>query len=114
MQHLPVPPSIIPSQTSQMAEADEHANLTVQCRASGHPKPTVSWRREDGAPIKLNGNHELSATPIAKNVDNLDIAENAKDTGVSEKSGVLKSSKCAIYLEYYSIIAKRVLIGKCL
>lgn len=33
----------------------EHANVSLQCKANGHPRPTISWRREDGEPIRLTG-----------------------------------------------------------
>lgn len=29
----------------------ENSNLTLTCRASGNPSPTIEWRREDGRPI---------------------------------------------------------------
>jgi hypothetical protein len=38
-----------------VAEVIEKSNVTLQCKASGHPKPTIGWRREDGEPIKLTG-----------------------------------------------------------
>lgn len=38
-----------------MAEVVEHSNVTIQCKANGHPRPTISWRREDGEPIRLSG-----------------------------------------------------------
>ena len=40
-----------------MAEALESSNVSLQCKASGHPRPTIGWRREDGEPIKLRGDH---------------------------------------------------------
>ena len=50
-----VPPSIIEAQSSQAAEVAEHSNVSIQCKASGQPKPIVTWRRSDGAPIRLVG-----------------------------------------------------------
>lgn len=50
-----VPPRIIEAQTTQMAEIAEHFNVSIQCKANGHPRPSIVWRREDGQPIRLNG-----------------------------------------------------------
>lgn len=50
-----MPPRIIESQTTQVAEITEHSNVSIQCKAHGHPRPSVVWRREDGLPIRLNG-----------------------------------------------------------
>uniref|UniRef100_A0A6G1S8R6 Lachesin n=1 Tax=Aceria tosichella TaxID=561515 RepID=A0A6G1S8R6_9ACAR len=50
-----VPPSLIETESTQVAEVMEHSNVSLQCKASGHPKPTIGWRREDGEPIKLIG-----------------------------------------------------------
>lgn len=33
-----------------VAEGD---NATLWCRATGHPTPRITWRREDGGPIIL-------------------------------------------------------------
>lgn len=33
----------------------ENTSATLSCRASGHPSPTITWRREDGRPILLDG-----------------------------------------------------------
>lgn len=58
-----VPPTITESQTSQVAQALEHTNVSIQCKASGHPRPTITWQREDGSPIRLNGRFEGDLRP---------------------------------------------------
>ena len=35
--------------------AREGENVTLSCEATGHPKPLIVWRREDGDAILLNG-----------------------------------------------------------
>lgn len=52
---LKVPPTIVESQTSQAVDVIEHSNAIIQCKADGHPKVNISWRRDDGLPIKLKG-----------------------------------------------------------
>lgn len=56
-----MPPKITEAQTTQVAEIAEHTNVSIQCKASGHPKPSISWRREDGSPIRLNGQYQSPA-----------------------------------------------------
>ncbi|RZF47878.1 hypothetical protein LSTR_LSTR007875 [Laodelphax striatellus] len=50
-----VPPDIKNEGTSSDTEVAEGANVTLRCNASGVPKPKVTWKREDGAHIKLKG-----------------------------------------------------------
>ncbi|KAJ8718338.1 hypothetical protein PYW08_002575 [Mythimna loreyi] len=48
-----VPPDIINEETSADVSAQELDNVTLICRASGHPPPKITWRREDHEPILL-------------------------------------------------------------
>lgn len=36
----------------------EGSNVTLKCSATGSPPPTITFRREDGEPIKLPGGLE--------------------------------------------------------
>lgn len=38
-----------------MVEAIEYTNVSIQCKADAHPRATITWRRDDGSPIKLRG-----------------------------------------------------------
>ncbi|CAH2040507.1 unnamed protein product, partial [Iphiclides podalirius] len=50
-----VPPMIIDNMTSTDMVVREGINVTMYCRATGHPEPYVMWRREDGQEFSCNG-----------------------------------------------------------
>jgi len=49
-----VPPDIDYLKTSKDVVVQEGENVTLVCKASGHPKPRITWRREDGENIIRN------------------------------------------------------------
>ncbi|KAG8314905.1 hypothetical protein J6590_082195 [Homalodisca vitripennis] len=46
-----VPPDILNDETSSDMSVQEGENSTLICQATGHPKPRILWRREDGEGI---------------------------------------------------------------
>lgn len=48
-----VPPDIVYDDTSGDLAVAEGDNATLWCRATGHPIPRITWKREDGSPIIL-------------------------------------------------------------
>lgn len=52
------PPNIIDAETSNDVVTKEGDNVSLTCRADGHPRPYIIWRREDGKGI-LFGNWEV-------------------------------------------------------
>lgn len=55
---LAVPPDIDDSRTSRDYTVTEGDNVTLTCEATGHPKPQILWRREDGHHISFPDEHQ--------------------------------------------------------
>ncbi|XP_028896009.2 neurotrimin isoform X2 [Zeugodacus cucurbitae] len=54
-----IPPDIINEETSGDMMVPEGGSAKLVCRARGHPKPKITWRREDGREIiARNGAHQ--------------------------------------------------------
>lgn len=49
-----VPPNIEDYQTSSDAIVREGANVSLTCKATGSPKPNISWKRDDNSLISVN------------------------------------------------------------
>ncbi|KAK1137145.1 hypothetical protein K0M31_001670, partial [Melipona bicolor] len=49
-----VPPNIEDYQSSSDVIVREGANVSLTCKATGSPKPTISWKRDDGSKISIN------------------------------------------------------------
>ncbi|XP_043261860.1 lachesin [Colletes gigas] len=52
--HVTVPPNIEDFQTSSDAIVRENSNVSLTCKASGSPKPHISWKRDDASNITIN------------------------------------------------------------
>lgn len=48
-----IPPDIMDLDDSADDSAKENSDLRLRCRATGTPKPVITWRREDGKNITL-------------------------------------------------------------
>ncbi|XP_024937931.1 lachesin isoform X2 [Cephus cinctus] len=53
-----IPPDIMDDESADGLVAHEGGNIKLQCVATGTPKPTVTWKREDGANITLRGDRQ--------------------------------------------------------
>lgn len=54
-----IPPDIVNEETSGDMMVPEGGSAKLVCRARGHPKPKITWRREDGREIiARNGAHQ--------------------------------------------------------
>ncbi|XP_054160630.1 lachesin-like [Oppia nitens] len=47
-----VPPDFINADTSTDVMVRENLNVTLKCKAKGHPQPRLMWRREDNQPLE--------------------------------------------------------------
>ena len=50
-----IPPDIVYEETSGDMMVPEGGSAKLVCKAKGHPKPKIVWRREDGSEIILRG-----------------------------------------------------------
>ncbi|EEB12428.1 lachesin precursor, putative [Pediculus humanus corporis] len=55
MKKVVIPPDIIYEETSGDLMVPEGGSAKLVCKARGHPKPKVVWRREDGGDIIVRG-----------------------------------------------------------
>lgn len=49
-----MPPDIDDTETSSDVTVSEGENVTLTCKATGHPSPRILWRREDGDHLQLH------------------------------------------------------------
>ncbi|XP_057327938.1 protein amalgam-like [Microplitis mediator] len=62
-----VPPDIVyGDETSKDLSVSEGENVTLNCQATGTPKPRVSWRREDGQHILIRNSTSFSSSYSGK------------------------------------------------
>ncbi|XP_063697790.1 lachesin-like [Culicoides brevitarsis] len=52
--HVVVPPNIDDSLSSSDVIVREGTNVTLRCKATGSPMPTVKWKRDDNSKIAIN------------------------------------------------------------
>lgn len=58
-----VPPDIVyGDETSKDLSVSEGENVTLNCQATGTPKPRVSWKREDGQHILIRNSTSFSSS----------------------------------------------------
>ena len=55
-----VPPRIEDSMSSGDKVRTEGSNVTLECAANGSPKPTVTWKREDGLDITIDRSKNIT------------------------------------------------------
>ncbi|XP_045135901.1 neurotrimin-like [Portunus trituberculatus] len=64
-----VPPDIIDKESSGDITVREGQDVTLTCRAKGHPAPNITWRREDNRDILLNTAQRSRASGAQGNSD---------------------------------------------
>lgn len=50
---IPVPPDITDETSSSDVTVKEGEDALLYCSANGHPKPRITWRREDGSYVTV-------------------------------------------------------------
>ena len=51
-----MPPNIVDRGTpGEEIVAKEGSNVSLACRATGHPEPNITWKKEDGSEFMYNG-----------------------------------------------------------
>lgn len=51
-----VPPKIVDrASTGNDLVTKEGSNVSLSCKANGHPEPTITWKKEDGSLFLYNG-----------------------------------------------------------
>ncbi|MPC31311.1 Contactin-3 [Portunus trituberculatus] len=71
-----VPPDIIDQESSGDLTVREGQDVTLMCRAKGHPAPSITWRREDNQDIILDSTQTapvLSSHPLGSGLASLDL-----------------------------------------
>ena len=64
---------LVDSGTTDGVVAREGSNVSLACKASGHPEPNITWKREDGLEFIYNGhpgiiNISLSLSALAQHL----------------------------------------------
>uniref|UniRef100_A0A182VK50 Ig-like domain-containing protein n=1 Tax=Anopheles merus TaxID=30066 RepID=A0A182VK50_ANOME len=57
--HVVVPPNIDDSVSSSDVIVREGANVTLRCKATGSPPPSIKWKRDDNTKIAITRNNSV-------------------------------------------------------
>ncbi|XP_055638317.1 lachesin-like [Toxorhynchites rutilus septentrionalis] len=57
--HVVVPPNIDDSVSSSDVIVREGANVTLRCKATGSPPPSIKWKRDDNTKIAISKNNSV-------------------------------------------------------
>ncbi|KAM4699799.1 neural cell adhesion molecule 2 isoform 1-T1 [Discoglossus pictus] len=91
-----VPPAILAQQRSFNATADRQEDITLLCRATGFPKPYISWHRngkvveENDKYMLRNDNTELTVKNIINSDAGIYICRATNKAGFTEKESFLQ------------------------
>lgn len=66
-----IPPDIMDDESADGMVTHEGGNIRLRCVATGSPKPTVTWKREDGRNIILREDGQKQCKSIPQSCSNL-------------------------------------------
>ncbi|KAG5883619.1 hypothetical protein JTB14_005751 [Gonioctena quinquepunctata] len=108
-----VPPDILDYPTSTDMVVDEGSNVSLQCIAKGSPEPAITWKREDGQPIRFrNGSEVLSYAGPRLNFTHVNrdhmgpylcIATNGIPPSVSKRIKLVVQFSPSVWIQYQLI-----------
>lgn len=65
-----IPPDIMDDESADGMVTHEGGNIRLRCVATGSPKPTVTWKREDGRNIILREDGQKQCKYISESHSN--------------------------------------------
>lgn len=74
----------------------EGSNVTFKCSATGSPTPTITFRREDGEPIKLPGGIEGKLLDLCESLCGCVLVSNVQIRDKKYNGAMYASDKCQI------------------
>ena len=68
-----VPPNIIDRGATDEIFAKESSNVSLSCKATGQPEPSITWKKEDGSEFMYQGQTGICETWFSANLSTSQI-----------------------------------------
>ncbi|KAJ8975627.1 hypothetical protein NQ317_015314 [Molorchus minor] len=107
-----IPPDILDYPTSADMVLDEGSSVSLRCIAHGSPEPFITWKREDGKPLRLhNGSEELEERNKLRGKSKISIINYKLSKFVAPPAQLFCSSGYGIYLGMYKVKERKNIIS---